>query len=164
MMAHARVSDLSLLVVEMQAQQMELLATVDRLSEEVTGLQREANGALGIGMDDSTDSYEDDDEDDDPSREIGGPAPPSRTGAGDDDGGTVERAWGEMDGEARTFQRQIDRVSVRLAKLNDEEHDAEGDATVSAADMDSPLSFDGTMAGSSPAPFVRSGSGSAGDC
>jgi hypothetical protein len=161
MMAHARVSDLSLLVVEMQAQQMELLATVDRLAEAVTGLQREANGALGIGMDDSTDSYDDDD---DPSSVIGGLAPPSGTGADDDDGDTVERAWGEMDGEARTFQRQIDRVSVRLTKLNDEEHDVEGDASVSAADMDSPLSLDGAMAGSSPGSFIAYGPGTAGDC
>jgi hypothetical protein len=60
-LAQLQVRDLSSRVLDMQTRQMELMATVDKLAEEVTVLQNETGGGpLGIGMNDSTDRYDDD--------------------------------------------------------------------------------------------------------
>jgi hypothetical protein len=102
--AQTRVWNLTTHVVMMRTRQEELLRAMAELSERVLDAQVEASRALGVPLLDDSAEYDDDEDDD---------------GADEDAAGGGERGRASFDGGARTFQRQIDRVSARLDRLQD---------------------------------------------
>jgi hypothetical protein len=109
--AQTRVWNLTTHVVMMRTRQEELLKAMAELSEQVLDAQVEASRALGVPLLDDSAEYDDDDDDDDDSDEDRAEEDATGKGAG---GGRAS-----FDGGARTFQRQIDRVSARLDRLQD---------------------------------------------
>jgi hypothetical protein len=103
--AQHRIYDLSVRVLDMKNRQMELLIVVDRLSDVATELKSETNGALGIGMDDSSEAYD-----------LSGAA--SGIAMGRDDASDLEVG-------ALAFQEQIDQVSYQLMRFREVEEEEE---------------------------------------
>jgi hypothetical protein len=103
--AQTRVWNLTTHVVMMRTRQEELLRAMAELSEQVLDAQVEASRALGVPLLDDSAEYDDDEDDDDEDEDAAG---------GEGGGGRAS-----FDGGAHTFQRQIDRVSARLDRLQD---------------------------------------------